>query len=407
MSSPKIHHFVPQSLLRNFSISGEDKKIWVYDKLRSRAWPEAIKTAGGEKYFNTVIKDGDRLDFEFAFDELDRELPNLIHQIIATEDVSALDPEQRYKLAFLAVIQLLRVKIVRHTHIEFRTQLKKALADLGLKDQADSVECATDNDGRVASLSLLADSRRMASWLAEKELTLYKATSGLFFWTSDNPIQMANHFPGGSLGLMARGVDVYWPISSQLILSFRCPSVTAKLAFENPNLARFLSAEPRLSCRPIDVRWFNQLQARRSTRFLYSCKNDYQAALEDIQDPKDYKNPVLIQVGKVGTWPKRQGMPDQISLHVSGLKTEHLLEVVNWKRDSGGYLVTLSPQAKDMLIHLLEDSPFQQAEIHNPCGEGWGMRDVLIEVIASEPLTIRIEHSDPALRLLASEIHSD
>jgi hypothetical protein len=407
MSLPKIHHFVPQSLLRNFSISGEGKKIWVYDKLQSRAWPEGIKTAGGEKYFNTVMKEGDRLDFEAAFDELDRELPNLMNQIIAAEDVSALDPEQRYKLGFLAVIQLLRVKIVRHTHIEFRAQLKKILDDLGLKDQADSIECATDNDGRLASLSLLADSRRMASWLAEKELTLYKATSGHFFWTSDNPIQMANHFPGGSLGLMARGIDVYWPISSQLILSFRCPSVTAKLTFEDPKLAHFLLTEPLLYCRPIDVRWFNQLQARRSTRFLYSCKNDYQTALESIQDPRDYKNPVLFQVGEVGTLPKRQGMPDQISLLVSGLKTEHLLEVVKWQRDSGTYLVTLSPQAKDMLIHLLEDSPFQKAEIYNPCGEGWGMRDILIEVIASEPLTIRIEHSDPALRLLASEIDID
>lgn len=407
MSLPKIHHFVPQSLLRNFSIGGEGKKIWVYDKLQTRAWPEGIKTAGGEKYFNTVMKDDDRLDFESAFDEVDRELPNLINQIVAAEDVSALSPEQRYKLAFLAVIQLLRVKMVRHTHIAFRAQLKKVLDDLGLKDQADSIECATDNDGRVVSLSLLADSRRMVSCLAEKELTLYKAASGHFFWTSDNPIQMANHFPGGSLGLMARGVDVYWPISSQLILSFRCPSVTAKLAFGNPKLAGFLSAEPLLSCRPLDVRWFNQLQARRSTRFLYSCKDDYCAALEDIHDPKDHKNPVLFQVGELGTWPKMQGMPDQISLLVSGLKTEHLLEVVNWKRGSGGYLVTLSPQAKDMLIRLLEDSPFQQAEIHNPCGEGWGMRDVLIEVIATEPLTIRIDHSDPALQLLASEIDSD
>lgn len=199
MSLPKIHHFVPQSLLRNFSIGGEGKKIWVYDKLQTRAWPEGIETAGGEKYFNTVMKGDDRLNFESAFDEVDRELPDLINQIIAAEDVSTLSPEQRYKLAFLAVIQLLRVKMVRHTHIEFRARLKKVLDDLGLKDQADSIECATDNDGRVASLFLLADSRRMVSCLAGKELTLYKAASGHSFWTSDNPIQMANHFPGGGL----------------------------------------------------------------------------------------------------------------------------------------------------------------------------------------------------------------
>ena len=408
MARPKIHHYVPQSILRNFSDSGMGQKIWVYDKLRGMSWLEGINTAGGEKYFNTVMKGEERIEFESAFDEPDRELPNLIKQIIASEDVAALDKEQRNRLASLALIQLLRVKMIRHTHISFRAEIKRILVTLGLKDQADSIERATDNDGRLASLSLLADSGRMSSWLADKELTLYKAPSDSFFWTSDNPIQMANHFPGGRLGLMARGIEVYWPISSELILSFRCPSVTAKLALEDPRLSLFLSREPLLSCRPVDAIWFNQLQAKRSSRFLYSCKKIYDITSETKHaPPSDGENPILVEVGEIGTWPHRQGIPDQVSLLVSGFKTEHILDVLKWERDSGAYLVTLPGHVENTLTNLLKDSPFRSAEIKSPYGEGWGMRDVLIDVITSEPLVIRIEHIDPALRLLASEVNRD
>lgn len=55
---------------------------WVFDKLPGKARPEGIDPAGGAKYFNTVMKEGDKSSFAAAFDELYRELPDRMNQIV-------------------------------------------------------------------------------------------------------------------------------------------------------------------------------------------------------------------------------------------------------------------------------------------------------------------------------------
>ena len=88
MSRPKIHHYVPQSVLRNFSVDAAGKQVWVYDKETGSSRTEGISTAGGEKYFNHVVVDGKGIDFEGIFDSVDGALPGMLATIISTESVT-------------------------------------------------------------------------------------------------------------------------------------------------------------------------------------------------------------------------------------------------------------------------------------------------------------------------------
>lgn len=61
VAGPKKHHFIPQSVLRRFSVDGDGKKIYVFDKLNDRCWTSAITDAGSENHFNSLEFQGVRI----------------------------------------------------------------------------------------------------------------------------------------------------------------------------------------------------------------------------------------------------------------------------------------------------------------------------------------------------------
>ena len=403
MSRPKIHHYVPQSILRNFSIDGAEKQVWVYDKETGTSRTEGISTAGGEKYFNHVVIDGKGIDFEGVFDSVDGALPGMVATITSTESVTTLDGPARDALALLAAIQFLRVKIIRESAQAVANQLRETLHQAGMSELAESIPTATENDGRKAGLSLLADARKHAAHLRDKELTLYKAPSGLSFWTSDAPVVMVNHFPFGDLGLAARGVEIIWPISPEYVLSFRCPSIRKKAAENNPAVAAFLATEPLLVCRDRDVDWFNTLQVCRSTRFLYGRADEFDLARR-VLDEMEATRPVLFSMSPMGTFPRRPAMPPGISLIVSGRETEHLCPLFSWDRVDGNLRLRVAPGATHVVTNLLADGPFRCAEVYDTDGPGSGMRDVKIEMVSDDPIELVVSHRDPALQDLVRRI---
>lgn len=55
MATPsKKHHFVPRSILKNFSISKNGSQVYVFDKHNERSYPSSLMDAGSENKFNTA-----------------------------------------------------------------------------------------------------------------------------------------------------------------------------------------------------------------------------------------------------------------------------------------------------------------------------------------------------------------
>lgn len=224
-TEPKKHHYVPRSILRHFSIGGERRSVFVFDKTSQRSFPSPIPDAGAEKNFYRVDLDGRNINFEPFFDSLDHRLATLVAKIVNVSSLAALSAAERYDLAVVTACQLLRTKLQRTSPIEISRQFSQRLQDEGLEAPTELTESAS----RFASFKRLLELEPLADLLASKDLLLI-ISHETKFWTSDNPVVLHNSFSYGRCGLAAPGVEIYHPLAAHLCLSFLCPSIKEILA---------------------------------------------------------------------------------------------------------------------------------------------------------------------------------
>lgn len=149
----KKHHYVPQSLLRFFSVDNAGKQIYVYDKSRDMVFPSSIKDAGSENDFNKLETEAGVWNFEPIFSEVDGRLANLLDQIHQARDVSVLTADDRRDWVDMVAIQLLRTPIMRTTMTQVAADLVDSLAEKGLAKPED-FSLPTDNDSRRSMVKL-------------------------------------------------------------------------------------------------------------------------------------------------------------------------------------------------------------------------------------------------------------
>lgn len=92
MSPPKKHHYVPRSILRNFSVDGARKQVHVFDKSTNRSFLNAIGDAGCETHFNTVELNAETISFEEVFNGNDERLALLVERLLQERTLGCLDP---------------------------------------------------------------------------------------------------------------------------------------------------------------------------------------------------------------------------------------------------------------------------------------------------------------------------
>jgi hypothetical protein len=227
---PVKHHYVARCLLANFNVKGKPNQVYVFDKHSDRAYISSLKDAGSENDFNTVELSGRVVNFEPVFQGVDDLTANVTRKLIATESLAELSDEDRVGLAIIAAAQLLRTKHQCTSTAELTRQLNERIQASGLDQKGlPYLEELSDNDERVSSLRRLIQLDEFAEPLLAKDLLLLRASEAHPFLISDNPVVMHNTFPYGEVGLSARGVEIYLPISKKLCLAFYCPSIRLKL----------------------------------------------------------------------------------------------------------------------------------------------------------------------------------
>jgi hypothetical protein len=127
-SQAKKHHYVPQALLRHFSIDGAGQRIWVLDKTTGRTFPAPIADVACETHFNTLQIDGRKIVLESAFDAIDSMAAPLLRKILDRRTIGGLSADERYGVALIAATQLLRVKLQRTTPIAVAEDFAEAPA---------------------------------------------------------------------------------------------------------------------------------------------------------------------------------------------------------------------------------------------------------------------------------------
>ncbi|EIJ0985529.1 DUF4238 domain-containing protein [Vibrio vulnificus] len=281
MTESKKHHYVPQSLLKNFKY--DDNKVFVCDKNSGRIFSSSIIDAGSENYFNTVDRNGERINFESLFQKNDDKLSFLIKKLVERRNVSSLLADEKEQLLSIMVVQMLRTKTYRTSIGEMFEHLNELFSK---NESSYDLKKLDENNIRESVLTSLSDFESLIKAMSGKVGLLIQSNTGKDFIISDNPVVRYNSSPSGGLGLSSPDIEIYLPISSDLTFALYCPRIINKInlhlmsgklgknkAVYSSIMKGVVSGEPvtlgeRTSC------FLNYLQVSNSHRFLYGNSRD-------------------------------------------------------------------------------------------------------------------------------------
>lgn len=293
----KKHHYVPKNQLKWFCNNKRKNNLYVFDKKSGENLPPCnIKNVGSENYFNTVRNEQSKFNFEDVFDNYDGKLAKILPKIIESESLHHLSNDEIIDLIYSVAVQFLRVKM-RRTN---RQMLVKDINDVARKAYGrDAQKELDEEEAKLITISGLLRVDGFANSLLNKDVVLFKNISKDKIWTSDNPVVMENYLPYGKIGVDELGIHIFYPISPKLILGLICQSVKEnlssypqKVSKEELSLFKFLCGNKGTI--PVqNISSFNDLQVRNSSRFIYSCDDDFEFAKKIIS-----QNPQLREVKK-------------------------------------------------------------------------------------------------------------
>lgn len=266
------------------------------------------------------------MNLEPVFGKADARQSIIVSQIIARREIKTLTAAERFELAQLVVIQLLRVKFIRDGLRGIPEILKQSFAKFGFDNTV--VPDVNENSAKIQSFDLLANCLPHSQHILNKNWSLVEAPKGSWFWTSDNPICRTNEFISGDIGLACQGSRVAWPIAKDLMLQFSCPAIVNKIETQDPQAAHYLREEPTMSCSAEHVRQFNHYQVVNGTRFIYSPAEEFGATLDFLIAHPEAKSPrSFIKLLDLGSHPDKLDK----TLVVYGESTIHEIGFVSWE----------------------------------------------------------------------------
>ena len=303
---PKKQHYVPQFLLKNFSI-GKKEHIHIFDIKARKSFTANVKNTGHENNFYNHPREGNQMEFELC--KLDSEVAPIINEIIEKGSIQHLTDYENELIGLFTVLQMMRVNSLRETLMDFTeiisNKLKGEVIAPGSPAEA-LFESLSVQDTKEQSIDMLKQMPLdLLPYLLDKHLSLVKAPKGESFYLSDNPIVKYNNLPRtehrGNLGLTVKGIEVHFPISPKYCISYVC----SELVSEMRKAAKQLQFEVHMGLvltsdqadtiqmlKNIDSKntriltkdnmdYYNSLQILHCSRFVYSCRRNFQL-LEDM-----------------------------------------------------------------------------------------------------------------------------
>jgi hypothetical protein len=413
----KKHHFVPQSLLRYFSVDGAGDYIYVFDKRCGKAFCSSLENAGSENDFNRLQTEGGVRNLEPEFNEPDARLHERLRQIHGSRSLSLLTAQERRDWADLVAVQLLRTPITRTTLTQVAVDLH-VLAESGLTD-TEAFNLPTDNDSRRSTFEMLADRDDWRRALEDKDFVLFEPAGSARFWISDHPVVLQSMVPYGDVGLRSPGIAVYLPLGPDLVLGLLCKSAAASL---NARPIEALAIQPRRAQAYIALRGglrtgcpvprsdevvdgFNSLQAAGSARFLYSPNESFSTAQATLRDHPDLAHvKTYVQIGRLGqSLPPAQNMPDGQWLVLFGRSNHYMLQIRDWQE--GREPIEAVTEDIGTLERALVDAPFSEIRLYQDRQPRRMMREVRIEILSAVgSIRFRLRSVDSAMDALETVI---
>jgi len=226
---PKVHHYVPRFLLKNFSTRGKKDKfyIWCYDKKRDNFFRSEISNIAAESGFNDLSID---FNYEEVLSKIEDSCAPIIKKLLETNSLSCLTRKDFDWLYSFIICQRYRTNWFRETMSDVNIQLAEHLKNFANSDEPDSGIQAALKRGNMKTDSAIFVVRAMkdqTQYLKNKSVMLMKSQTPDMF-ISDSPVCLHNDVdmrPYSNIGLALTGIQVYLPLSSDMTLAFLCPTI--------------------------------------------------------------------------------------------------------------------------------------------------------------------------------------
>lgn len=325
-------HYVPKFILRNFSSPNREEYVWVYDKHTDRVFETPMRNILAERRFHDFTIGDDNFSFEPIIGKIeDFVLPH--YASVVKNGFLTRSSEEIEALSFLIAFQMLRAKAHRDSFIQLDAAVRAKFERAGdTMENIDGWSSLTEDRLKALHMgSLIKGIEEFSYLISMKRFFIIEAETNSKFYLGDNPVFMDNkndYGPYGNLGLSVRGIQIYMPLSSNLMIAAYCPTIieefkteldkfeqlTRSLALSNVMRGIFSTAQCKsyiethilnapaknlidaiegmipLKSSADNMEYYNAHQAMQASRFLI-CKNaNFKLAKEVNKERPEYRN---------------------------------------------------------------------------------------------------------------------
>lgn len=226
-------HYVPKFVLRQFLAEGAGERVHVYDKHTDRAFVTSIKNIMAERRFNEFVFDDDYMaSFEPVACGAEGQVLPAYREVVTQRRLDG-SPMQKAALAVFLAFQLLRTKAHREQWQDMEDETVRMVEAAGGKMQDvqgwEDWQPATEDSLKREHLSFIQQQiGPFAQMIGTRDFLLMEAAPGTCLYLGDNPVVRANsreYDLQGNLGLAQEGIEIYMPLSADLLLCAWCPSL--------------------------------------------------------------------------------------------------------------------------------------------------------------------------------------
>ncbi|MGA8938665.1 MAG: DUF4238 domain-containing protein [Acidobacteriaceae bacterium] len=300
----KKQHYIPQFLLRNFRIVGEDQ-LWVFDKRTSKAYKSPVRDVASERYYyDAKIEDGLTISFESRLGKIEADAAPVIATLVEHEDLTRMTPDEQAAVVVFLVAQIVRGKAWRASMAQAYDLLCEKLGGKEKAIFAGVPEQSEDEEKLAQLIDLPKTIKEYAPALLNKVWALQKTRSNQFLFIGDEPVVRQNSTPTegviGNRGLACDGIEIYLPLTPHLTLALLCPTLVAPVeaastlpgaaGFEAERLLQSMKTGKPFLLTPANVTRLNALQVVHAERFIMSQRADFLQVEEMIRERPELRS---------------------------------------------------------------------------------------------------------------------
>jgi len=274
----KLQHYVPRFYLKAFAVKPKKNSIYCFNKSNSKYFPVSIKNVASESYFYDKPGEAEQ-KIEKVLSVIESSFKPIHSKIIASKDLGSLTPNERESIAYFVTMQEHRTREHRESIRDGMNQAKQRLYKEKLTDEFKERygidKWGSEEEAKATQLGTLKHIRLYSEILLQMKWILYINRTPMPLWSSDHPVNRYNHIdakPHGNLGLLCKGIELHFPLSSHEILSFLDPSTYSLF----PSIYEIKDIQ--------NIKFENWFQVAHSTRYIFSDTSDFSLAEEILRN---------------------------------------------------------------------------------------------------------------------------